>query len=167
MNKKGQTLKEIFVQALECYKQKNFKDAEIFCYKILSIDSNHVESISLLATISAFSGNYIKAKELLIKAIEIEPHNASITHNLGTAFKELGNLEEAMNYYRKVLQISPKHTNAHYNIGLIFYKPSQRYVDPELIFEWIQELPVGVKKVGVFVRITVAQPANCEIRRRT
>ena len=36
-------------------------------------------------------------------------------------------------------------------IGLIFYKPSQRYVDPKLIFEWVQELPVGVKKVGVFV----------------
>ena len=37
MSKKGQTLKESFLKALEEYKKKKFKSAEIYCYKILNI----------------------------------------------------------------------------------------------------------------------------------
>ena len=40
MNKNKQSLKGIFVEALKHYKKKDFKTTEIFCYKILSIDSN-------------------------------------------------------------------------------------------------------------------------------
>ena len=61
MNKKNQTLKETFAEALQNYKKKDFKNAEFFCYKILNIDPNHVESISLLATISALNRNFVKA----------------------------------------------------------------------------------------------------------
>tara|TARA_Y100000590_G_scaffold131350_1_gene150077 strand:+ start:1024 stop:2790 length:1767 start_codon:yes stop_codon:yes gene_type:complete len=121
MKKNGQTLKETFLTAVENFKKKNFKNAEIICYKILSIDSNHFDSLSLLATISAINGNFKDAIESLKKAINIQPQNTKIIHNLGTAYKELGKLEEAENYYRKVLGIDPNHTNANYNLGLIFY----------------------------------------------
>jgi len=121
MKEKKQTLKDTFNVALQNYKKNNFKEAEIICYKILNIDQNHLDSISLLATIFAVHRNFNKAKELLIKAIRIEPNNVSLNHNLGTAYKELGDFKEAMNYYKKVLQINPQHTNAHYNIGLIHY----------------------------------------------
>ena len=55
MNKNEQTLKSIFVKAAENYKKKDFKTAEIHCYKILSIDPNHFDSLSLLANIFASS----------------------------------------------------------------------------------------------------------------
>ena len=70
MSKKGQTLKESFLKAFEEYKKKNFKSAEIYCYKILSIDPNHFDSIYMLATISAVGRNFDTAKKLLHKAIE-------------------------------------------------------------------------------------------------
>ena len=41
MNKNNKTLEEIFELAVKKYKIKDFKNAEIFCYKILSIDPNH------------------------------------------------------------------------------------------------------------------------------
>ena len=90
MNKKGQTLKEDFIAAVQSFKKKDFKNAEIICYKILSIDPNHFDSISLLATISAVKGNYDNAKELTIKALEIRPKDTGALNNLGTAYKELG-----------------------------------------------------------------------------
>ena len=122
MKKNNQTLKETFLAAVENYQKKNFKNAEIICYKILSIDQNHFDSLSLLATICAINGNFRNAIELLEKAIKIQPQNTRAIHNLGTAYKELGQLGEAENYYNKVLEIDSKHTNANYNLGTIYYQ---------------------------------------------
>ena len=66
MNKNNKTLKDIFATALDSYKKKDLKKAEVICYKILSIDSNHFNSIFLLATIFALQANFEKAKELII-----------------------------------------------------------------------------------------------------
>ena len=120
-NNKKKTLKEIFAEAFKYYKKKDLKTAESFCYKILSIEPNHFDSMFLLATICAINNNFNKAKQLLHKVIKIQPKNASVFNNLGTAYKELGDHKEAINYYNKVLEINPNHTNAHYNLGLMFY----------------------------------------------
>ena len=122
MSENKETLKSIFINAVENYKKKDFKNAEIFCYKILSIDPNHFESLSMLATLAATKRNFKNAKELLQKAIKVEPRNLTAIHNLGTACKELGKPEEAINYYNKVLELDPKHINANFNLGLVFYK---------------------------------------------
>ena len=122
MNKNIEILKKTFLTALKNYKKKNFKTAEIYCYKILSIDSNHFDSLSLLATIAAVNTDFNKAKELLFKAVAVQPENVSALHNLATTYKELGNLKESASYYKKVLQIQPNHINAHYNLGLVFHK---------------------------------------------
>ena len=74
MNNK-QTLKQTFEKAVENYKKKEFKAAEIICYKILNIDPNHFDSIILLANMSALGGNYKNAKDLLLKATELQPKN--------------------------------------------------------------------------------------------
>ena len=121
MSKKDKSLKATFEIVLENYKKKDFKNAEIYCYKILSIDPNHFDSISMLATIAAINKNFDKAIELLNKAIKIQPNNTGAIHNLGTAHKEIGKSKEAINYYKQVLAINPKHTNANYNLGLVFY----------------------------------------------
>ena len=125
MNKKNESLKTIYNTAVEYFQKKDFKTAEIYCLKILSINSNHFNSISMLATIEALKGNFEKAKELLTKGIEIQPNNVVAILNLGTACKEIGKLEEAISYYNKVLHLAPNHTNAHYNLGLTFYKLRQ------------------------------------------
>ena len=121
MNNNRQTLKEVFSQALQSYKKKDYKNAELLCYKIINIDPNHLDSLSLLATICAFHRNFVKAKELMEKAVEIQPENIIFLSNLGTTNKELGNLEEAINIYKKVLKINPNHTNSNYNLGLVFH----------------------------------------------
>ena len=66
-----------------------------------------------------------KAKELMIKAVEIQPKNTSSLNNLGTAYRELGNPKEAIRIYKKILEIDPKHANANYNLGLVYYSLSE------------------------------------------
>ena len=94
MKKNGHSLKATFQEALENYTKKDLKASEILCYKILSIDPNHFDSINLLSNIFAINRNFEKAKDLLIKANKIQPNNKSVLNNLGTAYKELGDNEE-------------------------------------------------------------------------
>ena len=121
MNNK-QTLKQTFEIAAQNYKKKEFKAAEIICNKILNIDPNHFDSITLLANMSALGGDYKNAKDLLLKAVELQPKNTGAMNNLAIAYKELGKIKEAINYFDKLLKINPNYTNAIYNLGLIFYK---------------------------------------------
>ena len=57
MNKNKQSLKTIFAEAVGYYRKKDFKTAEVFCYKILSIDRSHFDSISLLSNICVINKN--------------------------------------------------------------------------------------------------------------
>ena len=70
MKKNDLTLKQTFLLAVENYKKRNFPLSEKLCYKILSIDSDHFDSLVLLSNIHAISRNFVKAKELLNKANE-------------------------------------------------------------------------------------------------
>ncbi len=45
MNKKNEPLKMTYMRALESYKKQDYKSAETYCYKILSINSYHFDSI--------------------------------------------------------------------------------------------------------------------------
>ena len=121
MNKKNQTLKENFIEAFKKYKNNDFKSAEQSCYKILSIDPNHFDSISLLATIFFSKKDFNKSKQLMLQAVKIKPKDLSALNNLGTTFRELQEPKEAINIYKRVLEIDANHTKANYNIGLAFY----------------------------------------------
>ena len=73
MNKKNKSLRSSFIDAVKNYKEKNFKNAEIICFKILSIDSNYIDALTLLGTISAINKNFEKAKEYMETAFGIDP----------------------------------------------------------------------------------------------
>ena len=60
MKKSSLSLKEPFSVAIENYKKKNFTLAENLCYKILSIDSNHFDSLVLLSNVHAINKDFVK-----------------------------------------------------------------------------------------------------------
>ena len=121
MKKNNLTLKETFIIALENYKKKNFSITENLCNKILSIDSDHFDSLVLLSNIFAMNRNFAGAKKLLSRANEIKPNNLSVLNNLGTACKELGDSKKALSLFEKVIRINPNHANAQFNLGVAFY----------------------------------------------
>ena len=101
MKKKNKTLQETYNEALLNYKEKDYDSAEVTCNKILNIDPNNFDTTLLSASISGAKGNYKKAKELLLKAVEIQPKNTTVYNNLGSACKALGELDEAQAFYEK------------------------------------------------------------------
>ena len=122
MNKKNLTLRESFAKAVQSFKSKDYKKAEVYCYKILSIDPNHLDSISLLSTIAAINNNFDKAKKLLHQSLEIKPKNTPTLNNLGTIYKESGKFKEAIVFFEKALKVDVNHVNSNYNLGTTYYK---------------------------------------------
>ena len=122
MKKKQQTLKEIFSNAYKKYKKQDFKESRVLCYKILSIDSNHFDTIVLLSNIYATNRDFKEAKNFLIQAFNLQPKNITILNNLGTACMQLNELKNANMYYEKVIEIDSKNVNANYNLGLMSYR---------------------------------------------
>ena len=53
MNKNKLSLQKIFIDAVGHYKKKDFKTTELLCYKILSINRDHFDSLSLLSNLFA------------------------------------------------------------------------------------------------------------------
>ena len=86
--KNNQTIKESFDFAFENHKKNNLKIAEKIYKKILEEDPNHFPSNVLLGTLSAQTKNFDLAKQLLEKAIKINPNHPEAHYNLGLAFNE-------------------------------------------------------------------------------
>ena len=121
MEKSKQSLKTIFAEALEYYKRRDFKTAEVFCYKILSIDHNHFDSISLLANIFGVNRNFDKAKEFLEQAIEIAPNFEEALNNLGTIYHRERNYIRAIELFERALEVNPESFPAQVNLcGSVF-----------------------------------------------
>jgi len=57
------------------------------------------------------------AKELLLKALKMEPNNFNILNNLGLVFANSGESEIATNYYEKALNLKPDFLDALINFG--------------------------------------------------
>jgi protein O-GlcNAc transferase len=57
------------------------------------------------------------AHECFLKAIEIEPMNAEIHHNMGVACHEIGALEKALVHFRLAVQLNPNLAEAYYSLG--------------------------------------------------
>ena len=64
--------------------------------------------------------NYIEAKNLLEKAISIQPEMFEANHNLAILNFQLGNLDSSILYFEKSKKIKPKFPQVYFNLGLAY-----------------------------------------------
>ena len=64
--------------------------------------------------------NYIEAKNLLEKAISIQPEMFEANHNLAILNFQLGNLDSSILYFEKSKKIKPKFSQVYFNLGLAY-----------------------------------------------
>jgi len=90
------------------------------CYrKILEIDPDHVDALSLLAAIAGQAGKHDVAGELLVKAVELAPERADVHANLATSLKARGRFAEAGAGYRRALQLDGGSVASLVNLGSV------------------------------------------------
>jgi tetratricopeptide (TPR) repeat protein len=94
--------------------------------------------------------------EFYLKAIELEPENASFHRNLGLALQLLNRLPEALIYYLNACSLEPQNHFYHYSAGNIFEKLGRGKDALECYFESIRLNPanpdVYISLAGILVK---------------
>ena len=81
------------------------------------LNANHLVIDALTAIKNK---NYIEAKNLLEKAISIQPEMFEANHNLAILNFQLGNLDSSILYFEKSRKIKPKFSKVYFNLGLAY-----------------------------------------------
>jgi len=95
--------------------------------------------------------NYIEAKNLLEKAISIQPEMFEANHNLEILNLQLGNLDSSILYFEKSKKIKPKFPQIYFNLGLAYDR--KKNIDLAIInFKKVNKLdpnnPVVLHNIG-------------------
>jgi tetratricopeptide (TPR) repeat protein len=61
-----------------------------------------------------------EARSLLLKAIELDPQNASAQFQLGLTLMALKDSPRAIEAYRKAVELDPRQSDAYFNLGFIY-----------------------------------------------
>lgn len=89
--------------------------------KAISIDSNYVEAWYQLARYNMELKQYTKARELLLRTIEINPLHEKSQSRLGMVYYYLQIYDLAKKTYQTALALNPHDFNTRYNLGEVYY----------------------------------------------
>lgn len=87
----------------------------------IKLDSNYVEAWYQLARYWMQLGKYLKAREYLLHALQIDPLHAKSHARLGMIYYYLGDFEFSRISYQTAVAINPSDYNTHYNLGELYY----------------------------------------------
>lgn len=90
--------------------------ADVFC----PTDNEQAKQFYNDAIIMQERGKYSEAKQLFLKAIELDPLYCDAMDNLGQMLRSQGNVEEAITWYTKSIEIYPSNIVAHQNLAVAY-----------------------------------------------
>ena len=111
---------KLLILAKQDHQKNNFAEAFKIYKKILSIDSNHFETIFFLGVLNAQTKKYEQAKELLEKAIQIKPEMPELYNSLGLIHRDMGNFDQSLAYFKKAIRIFPEFAIAYNNMAIVY-----------------------------------------------
>jgi len=112
-------IKVFFDNALKNHKLNNIEEAINNYKKVLNLELNHFEANFLLGTLLAEKKLFDKAKELLIRAVKVNPNHSLAYNNLGIIFKELGEDKKAMVCFKNSILLNSKQILSVNNLSML------------------------------------------------
>jgi tetratricopeptide (TPR) repeat protein len=91
----------------------------------LEANPKDLEALIALGNANFDIQRFDKAKELYLRALEIDPENVRVRTDLASCYRNTGDLEQALKELDRVLAIDPKHENALYNLGVLLLNDKQ------------------------------------------
>ncbi len=111
-----------FKIAEQLYQQGLYGESSQILRKILNIDGNNLNAISLLARNYANLGKLSDAIEMCERGIAADKLNPAIYYLHAAILQELGFLEEARISLKKVLYLDPDYVAALFSLGMISHQ---------------------------------------------
>jgi tetratricopeptide (TPR) repeat protein len=103
-----------------------------------------VEYLNKQAIELVSSGNQVQARELLDKALAVDPFSADTWFNKGNCLDDLGSFAEAVECYNQAIRMDPGHAETWYNKG-ISLKKMGRTKEAESCINHAVSLALGVE----------------------
>lgn len=90
------------------------------------------------------AGNQVQARDLLDKALQVDPFSAATWCNKGNCLDDLGNYGEAVECYNQAIRIDPGHAETWYNKG-VSLKKMGRIPEAESCISHAVSLSLGIE----------------------
>lgn len=85
------------------------------------VDAGNAEAHFLLGLTYFNLGDYTKARESFLKALELEPERAAaVHHNMGVLAYQTGEMETAVQEFKFALEADPNDPDSHYQLGATY-----------------------------------------------
>ncbi len=118
--KQAQETHQLMLEAAQCYGREAFTAAASLCERVLTLSPEFPDALHLLGLCRWKDGNRLSdALRLLIRARELKPDDAQLSHNLGIVFELNGDLPAARNAFQHATELNPGNAESHYNLGVL------------------------------------------------
>ncbi len=114
--------KKIIEKIILLFNKKKYLDALDLSNKIINEYPNSILINNILGVIHTELKNYILAKNLFIKVINLNPKYNDGYYNLANIYNKLGEEENTIKNYEKVIKLDKNYYKAYNNLGNIFRK---------------------------------------------
>jgi len=110
---------ELFTTALSFHQQKQFEQALQTYQQILTIDPNHLDSLSNLGSVLKNLGRCEEAIACYRKVLELRPEQVEIWFNFGNALQIENKLVEAETAFGRAVALNPDFGLAHFKLAKV------------------------------------------------
>jgi tetratricopeptide (TPR) repeat protein len=127
-----ESIKQMITLGKQYFDQKQYKKAEHYFKKVISLNSGYADVLNMLGVITHIEGKFSEAMDLFKRALKINPNYTEALLNLTVLLNDLGKYTEAKKLYGQLKrgrtaghkQIEPvlrgKLSNLHSDIGEIY-----------------------------------------------
>jgi protein O-GlcNAc transferase len=117
LNKHAYNASAELADAVRLHRAGDLEKAVLIYQRILARDRQNPDALHLLGVIATQEGRFEEARDLINRAIGLDPDQAAYYSNLGNAYRANRLLSEAVHCYRKALELKPDYADANYNLG--------------------------------------------------
>jgi tetratricopeptide (TPR) repeat protein len=117
MNSPPDHIPQKLQHAILCHRSGRLVEAQAIYEEILRMQPGNFNALHLLGVISAQNKQPQKAVELISKAIQVAPNNATAHCNKASALVELGQYDAALASYDRAIALRPDYGEAYFNRG--------------------------------------------------
>ena len=104
-------------QAIQSFQSGNLDRAASILSKVLQSDSKNLPALHVLGLIKASQNKYKEAANFLLRAVKLNPGEASLRFNLAKALSDCGSDDEALSHHKIAAELDPHNPEIWLNYG--------------------------------------------------
>ncbi len=114
-----------FQQAQAYYDSDELDKAKYLCEILIADNPKFAAAIHLLGIIAFRKRQFIKAQNLLQKAVELVPNNPLYRNHLANCLYQQNNTDAAIKHYQQAISLDAKFAEGHNNLANLYYRQQQ------------------------------------------